>query len=380
MHFLCPMNGTGYGVAGQGYARGLLVEDPETSLECVADFDPEGQQQDLILGISKKPSTPQAVFWFLQDMPKYADRGGKACLSTFETSAFSQDQLHGAKQRDLLLSASKWGANQLKLYFPDKQVGYVPHALKLRDSETVPQLKDSNLHEIWSKVLGIEVPDETLILSMAGKYELRKSYPEMLRALGEVQDPTLLIAFCHNGFVKPNGYDLSELHYLCYQPVPTGNHLMVFKKGQGTVVFMPRTNTREELHGALSKAHCYMSPSKGEGWDLPLFEMMSFGMHCAATLNTGHLEYCTEDNITVLEQGALEMANDGRWFLGDRGMWYGMDPDSLVAGIQRIRGLHFNGGDVSSIRQAARESTDRFSWQSSARKLIELVHGSQEEG
>jgi glycosyltransferase involved in cell wall biosynthesis len=140
------------------------------------------------------------------------------------------------------------------------------------------------------------------------------------------------------------------------------------------VIEVPKTKlSREELYSLYKKSHIGVYPSKGEGWNLDLFESIVAGLPCVASFVTAHTEYLDEkfgyQRDLLLYDGKEELASDGIWFHGDRGNWvapclrevtdklrYTFDNyDSVLA--------NFNNGEI----------TETFTWKNSARQFINAL-------
>lgn len=361
----------------------MQLEDPDLSTNPIAKVTWDGmtpETEAVFLPSLRKDrdwSTGSCIFWHLHDTEKFLALGDNVLLTTFETDGFTQKELELGEEFDALGSASSWGVEVLRKYFPKKRVFQAPHALAIHEGEEVGAIEPqvgSDPVERWGKVLNGILPKDTLVLTTAGKYEKRKGHPELIGAVARQKDPTLLVCFTHNPFL-PTGYACSDAHYEGFESMPAPHGILLFRKKQNFVAFMPRAPERKDLFGALSRSHCFMAPSRGEGWNLPLFEMMSLGMLCAATLNTGHLDYCDKDSVVEIQQGGLAPANDHRFFLGDRGNWYDIAVPEVMKAIDTIRELHSTKQyRIKQLTQNARSSTKKFSWQKSARTLLEITN------
>ena len=90
------------------------------------------------------------------------------------------------------------------------------------------------------------------------------------------------------------------------------------------VKLIPRMETQQEVYNIMSQVDCGVFPSRGEGWNLELLEMMAVGKHVIATDYSAHTEFCTEENCGLIPINTTEPAFDGKWFFG-QGNWAEMN-------------------------------------------------------
>jgi glycosyltransferase involved in cell wall biosynthesis len=123
----------------------------------------------------------------------------------------------------------------------------------------------------------------------------------------------------------------------------------------------------------MAQADCGLFPSKAEGWNLPLAEMLAAGKHCIATDYSAHTEFATEENCRLIKIDRLEPAFDGRWFFG-QGNWahFGDDQlDQLIFHMQEVHKAKQEGR--LGVNQAGIESMKVFSWENTVKEILEAV-------
>jgi glycosyltransferase involved in cell wall biosynthesis len=387
LNYIGPMNRTGYGIASMGYANGIkrLCEEKAStfSYSIIGDVEAANQEVNspinihLVENMKIPPNihAPSLIFWHFSDTgPRITQfKGQKVGISTFEVDDFTEKEIEGINSLDVVGTASKWGEEVLKNRFPDKPTFRAPHAVAYMLDDETPTVKKENPIPIWQKLLDKEnVSDDTFIISSAGKYEKRKGHPELLDAALSFSDEKdiLLITFWFNPFIE-NGYPFGEIHSRELEPVFTQNGIRLFKRGRVKVALMPPANTRVELHGALGRSHFFFSPSRGEGWDLPLFELMTFGMPCAATHVSAHTDYCTEENTLKIEAGNLVPSHDGRFFHGI-GKWYDVSTSHVRDAIEKA--MTFSEDERHDLSTAAIETARKYAWLESAKTLLSQLN------
>lgn len=373
-NYVSVFNGTGYGVASTGYANQLAIQDPDLFIHPIADIQTKDINSQVSLALTNKVDLTRPVFcfWHLNDIPKQlvSFKGSKIGYTTFELNSLSPIEIEAAKSLDAVGTASTWGASVLKNYIPEDKIFVIPHAFKETPATVLNTYTPDHdkFIDSWNKILSpISLSKETLLLSSIGKYESRKGFPELIKAcIDDLKDrPITLIAFWYNPFI-PDGFPYSDIISNFFYPEYTNSGLKSFRHKNFRIVLMPPLASKSELHSAVLNSDFFIAPSKGEGWNLPLFEIMSYGMPSIATTVTAHKDY-TDNAVIPIEATELEVAKDGKFFHG-QGSWYKVTKEAIAAAINSIP--RYN---TQALTVASQQNTSKFSWQTEATKIIKLM-------
>ena len=120
----------------------------------------------------------------------------------------------------------------------------------------------------------------------------------------------------------------------------------------------------------MAQADCGVFPSRGEGWNLELLEMMSVGRHVIATNYSAHREFCNAENSTLIDINNVELAYDNKWFFG-QGKWANINEDT-ISNISSAM-LAFAANHTGAVSEAGINTASEFTWHNTANKLIEGV-------
>lgn len=113
-------------------------------------------------------------------------------------------------------------------------------------------------------------------------------------------------------------------------------------------------------------AHCYLQPSRGEGWGLQPLQAIAQGVPTILTDAHGQHEFAD----LGLPISAGYSASD--YFIhGDAGQWWEPSLDELC---ERMEWVYFNWGQAAAqAERNSRAAHDRFSWERCAQAWIEAV-------
>ena len=139
------------------------------------------------------------------------------------------------------------------------------------------------------------------------------------------------------------------------------------------VSILPRKETQQDVARLMNMADCGVFPSRGEGWNLELLEMMSCGKQVIATNYSAHTEFCGENCWLVGDDFEVESAYDGVWFHG-QGNWAKITDehiDQIAANMKHVHKSKQHGVDL--LNQAGIETAIEYSWENSTKKLIEAM-------
>ena len=379
--YVGPVNNTGYGVASIGYANAITRENPDV---VVVPIGQVGNHQELSeasrKALTKTPdySKPVFCFWHLHDVPNQLQEftGPKVVLSTFEVDTLSGEELYDLPKYQAIGTTTEWGRSILKRHsqLPAEKIFICPHAFRQDSNQKLDRYNfDIDFVANWQKIVSpYRIDPNSLVLTTAGKFELRKGYPELVEATIELSKikPIVLVTFCHNPFIQ-DGFPYSFINSNFFYPIYTDSGIKVFKKHNLIWIVMPPTGSRMQLHAALSKGHFFISPSKGEGWNLPLFEMMSYGMPCITSLVSAHTEYCDETNIIPVADMGLKDAIDPPFFKGI-GKWYNITKENVLVALSIATSKTID--ELKIISDNAYKSTETFTWEKSGKVIQKLMN------
>lgn len=381
INYIGPFNRTGYGIASCGYLHGLIKHAKTknttvsfTPIGQIDQNDPElkrPEYQDIINSMPNAPKwdEPTVCFWHLSHIKHYfaSATGLKVGISTFETSELLEVEKEGAQSANLIVTACKNNAEVLKKYSIKSTV--IPHGCTF--DGMAAKASTDKASETWETDLGISLKDHK-ILSTIGKFEVRKGFNELIQALFKSKNKYLLIAFWFNPFME-HGYPVKYFIENNWEPVVTKNGIRVFSKNNVKIAMMPTLPTREQVYSVAKNCHAYISCSKAEGWNLPLFDMMSFGVPCISTTNTAMADYA-KGNVIDLSTDAIEIANDGQFFHGNRGFWEKLDVDHISKQIDFALT-----NNLAKLADKSYQSIAKlgYNWTTLGKQLYEVVDNEQ---
>lgn len=212
--------------------------------------------------------------------------------TVFETTEFSGQAIAHMNSQDLLIVPSRWAKGVLE---PKVKVPIV----------TVPHGFDPSIfHPRDNSQKGV------VRFLHIGKWEHRKAQRFLIDVFAscmmETEVPVELWLMCNNNrFITEE----EKLDNINYARLKLGNR----------VKFINPQSSSKAVADVISYVDCGVFPSRAEGWNLGLMEMMAMGKPCIATNYSAHTEYCNHENAYLIDIDKLEFASDGKWF--DSGEW-----------------------------------------------------------
>jgi hypothetical protein len=347
INYVAPLNRTGYGIASMEYFRCLRNYLAEKKLGITLSYktignvdlkDPElntplGKTCQSYTSIAPIWTEPTICFWHLSHMLQVMvdAKGPKIGISTFETDVLLDSEIAPLNYLDAMVTACKENSAVVDISFAKGKL----HPIKPLNVQTIPhpvyfpspqaRVAKSDQIDFWRKKFGLKIEHEDLVLSSVGKFEERKSQKELLTIIAEDRIPqlhskTYIIAHWHNPFME-FGYPI--VHFLDnnWEPGLTYNGVRTFHKNRVTVLLMPVLPTRAELYDIVRHTDCFISLSKGEGWNLPLADVISMGHPVYSTYNSAMKDYYSPHLNSWAQKLSYVPAYDGKFFHGNRGSW-----------------------------------------------------------
>ncbi len=347
LNLQAPINQLGYGVAGINILKALQAEDVEVSFfpigqpQVTNQADADAVRKGMETAQTFEPYAPCVKIWHQNQMAERIGSGNFIGFPIFELDTFNDLEKHHLNCCNELFVCSKWAKdiclNQTRLN--NHKLHVVPLGV---DAELFPPAPVRQ--------------DEKTIFFNCGKWEIRKGHDILINAFKKVlehgEDAELWM-MCTNPFNSPE--ENARWHQLYDHP---------------KVKLIPRAETQAEVYNIMSQVDCGVFPSRGEGWNLELLEMMAAGKHVVATEYSAHTEFCTEENSYLLPISDIEPAFDGKWFFG-QGNWakiHDTEVDMLAKLMQRFIKLSKGRVNLEGI-----ETAKAFSWQNTAREMIKCL-------
>jgi hypothetical protein len=123
----------------------------------------------------------------------------------------------------------------------------------------------------------------------------------------------------------------------------------------------------EELQGLYASAHCFVFPSTGEGWGLPISEAMATGAPCIWTHWGGPQEYADESTGYPLTPRGGYKLKQSPW-LTEGSLHAFVEPAGLINKMYRVYNNYLEA--LERGRRASERIHSTFTWDHTAEKLI----------
>lgn len=350
LNFNTPINQLGMGLTGWNLFRGLINLGVETSLFPISKVDlPPNEYLKRGLDNAKHydKSAPALKLWHAWDFSfPFKVEGKKIGWTFFELDRLTPKEVEGIKQLDSLILSSVWAQEIVKAAKTGVQTFVVPLGVNI------------NVFKSAEKPRG-----ENLVFLTVGKMERRKGLdilPEIFNRAFTKEDKVELQLLVDNPF--HNAQETQKWRRL-YLSTPLAQK----------VKFLPRQKTQEDVCRIMRAADVGIFPSRGEGWNQPLLEMMSCNKSVITTNYSAHTEYCTTENSHLIEIDELEDAHDQKWFFG-QGKWAKLGEKQINQAVDYMRGLYERWKKGESLTNAAGvETAKKLTWENSARTLLEVI-------
>ena len=352
----CPINQLGYGIAGLNIAKALHDMKHSVGLSVIGNLDaPEDYHEDLkqMIANGRMPdwNAPSVRIWHQHDMYQFVGKGDKYGFPIFELDGFIDLELHHLSYLDYWFVTSDWSksilVNELKKVLGDEDVEGKTSVIPLGVDRNIFRESVSNRKET--------------IFYNCGKWEVRKGHDILVKAFNEAfneDDDVELWMMCDNPFYpEEENFKWERL----YRTSKLGEKVRI----------VPRQTTQQDVCNIMSQADCGVFPARAEGWNLELLEMMSCGKSVVATNYSSHTQFCNKDNCMLVETTELEDAHDGKWFRG-QGKWAKIEDAQVTQVAEYMREVHEKKKkDELNINQAGVDTAKKFSWENSAKKILE---------
>ena len=268
INLITPINNLGYGVAGYNFLKGLYDVDPSVTLYPVGQPEPIGDQEMIAKCINNQvdydKNKPCVKIWHQHDLQSRVGKGKYFGFPIFELTDFNSHEFVSLNHCDEIMVCSDWAKGVVldNLNIDNEQVHVVPLGVDTDVFYPAPLNKRS-----------------TTVFFNCGKWEKRKGHDVIVECFNnafEHTDDVELWMMCDNPFIGNINNDWSEL----------------YKKSKlsSKIRILPRQKTQKDVRDIMALSDCGVFPSRAEGWNLELLEMMAIGKQVITTNYSAHTQ------------------------------------------------------------------------------------------
>ena len=350
INIITPINQLGYGLTGFNIVKNFYEDKHRVALWVLGQPEAHPSFHPMIkecLENAKMPDfqAPCLRIWHQFDMSHFTGSGEKIGFPIFELDTFTEQEKHHLSSLDKIFVCSQWAKNII-----------TKNGIKV-DTRVIPLGVDSNIF------LRSASSRKNTIFFNCGKWEKRKGHdilPEIFSKAFEPEDNVELWMMCENPFCSPE---------------ENNDWINSYKRsGLGDKIrLIPRQQSQKEVYNIMKQTDCGVFPSRAEGWNLELLEMMSCGKHVIATNYSAHTEFCNRDNCRLVKVDNLEEARDDKWFFGD-GKWASIEESQTDQIISHMREIHnLKQQEALKINEAGLKTAKKFSWANTTQEIINAL-------
>ena len=349
VNIIAPINPLGYGVAGFNLSTQLNKID-EVALWPIGGVQVYSQEDaELIRPMIASASlfddkAPCVRIWHQHDMAQFVGKGEKIGFPIFELDKFNDMEKHHLSKLDKIFVCSEWAKTVvlMNIYRPASDVQVVP--LGVDTNVFKPKINES----------------AKTVFFNCGKWEIRKGHDILFTIFEEAfepQDDVELWMMTTNPF-------LSEEEDLSWKKMYKNSKL------GDKIKFIDRVAQHKEVYNIMEKTDCGIFPSRAEGWNLELLEMLACGKQVITTNYSAHTEFCNQNNSYLVDTPNREVAYDGKWFSGNGGSWAKIDRKEITSFAEAMRKVHEDKQNGRlSINQFGIDTANKYSWENAALKM-----------
>jgi glycosyltransferase involved in cell wall biosynthesis len=351
LNYNAPINTMGYGYTGYHFMKNMLLADIDITLfeiGAIEKFIDIGDFLKRSFSQNPRPINNNATtlrIWHQNDIHPRIGKGKHYGFPIFELNKFTKMEKYSMMSCDELIVCSEWAKRVI-----------IENGIKVPISVVPLGYDDTVFTESEIKKTG------TTIFLNCGKWEYRKGHDLILESFES----------CFNE------KDNVELWMMCSNPFPYAKGEEWEKRYKNSklsrkIKLIPRQSSQLNVAKIMSKADCGVFPSRAEGWNLELLEMMGLGKHIITTNYSGHTEFCNKDSANLIDIMYTEPAHDDIWFKG-QGEWAHMGKDQKYKLSSYMSHIHHQKqSGVLTTNKAAVVQAKNFTWSKSTHKLINVL-------
>jgi glycosyltransferase involved in cell wall biosynthesis len=348
INVIAPINQLGYGICSLNIVK-ELSKDSQVSLFVIGQPQVTNQLDADIISKCIQNShffdykSPSIKIWHQHDMAQSVGSGKRIGFPIFELDTFTELEQHQLSSLDSIFVCSEWAKGVVlnNIKFSPDNIHVIPLGVDMSIFE--PHASNNNTTKFFN----------------CGKWEIRKGHD-------------VLVDWFNDAFTKD---DNVELYMMCSNPFLTEREeqewINLYKKSKlgSKIVIIPRQQTQLEVYNIMKNMDVGIFPSRAEGWNLELLEIMSCGKTVITTNYSAHTEFCNNKNSFLIDVPEIEKAFDGKWFHG-QGHWAKLNNSCKDQAIAYMRQSHYS---KKSLNQESINTAKKFTWNHTARRIVNVI-------
>lgn len=339
----------GYNRHAQGMIEGLIQNGVDVTAVPMEHQMVSQLSNPVISAIKKKLNyeSPSVCLNYGNNMHHFWGKK-RIGYTVWETTKIPEDWVTGLNALDEVWTVSQF----CKKSFEDSGVD--------KDVKVVHEGVDTT---VFSKYVEPKQPkqDDHFLFLTVGKWEKRKGYDVLLKAFCKEfkEDENVALAMqCANPFV-PSFNPWQELFM-----ANMGSH--------APIIVVPPVKDAPELAKIYRSADCFVLPTRGESWGLPLLESMACGVPVITTNWGGSLEFVNNDVGWLIDVEKMELPNDGPFFKPLAGNEWALPSEKHLQELMRYAFEHKD--ECKKKGDKAYEVADeKYTWLESMKTAKELL-------
>lgn len=287
--------------------------------------------------------------WHQFDLAQRIGTGEYIAYPFFELDTFNKNEINHLHVPDKLIVSSQWAKNILEENNIKSDISIVHLGV---DTKMFDYAKNPTKND-----------DDPYVFMNIGKWEVRKGHDILPKIFAET-------------FTEDDNVELwiaasSALSCFTQEEIEQWHNYYYSSKLKNKIKIIPRLDTQEELASVMSRADCGIFPSRAEGWNLDMLEMMALNKAIITTNYSAHTEFCNKNNSFLVDLTEKEPAYDGKWFFS-QGNWgkIGKKQEEEFSDLMR----HCYENKIRTNPEALK-TAQSLSWANSAKQCFNAIYG-----
>jgi glycosyltransferase involved in cell wall biosynthesis len=264
---------------------------------------------------------PSIRLWHQDNLAMHVGKGIHIGFPIFELDSFIEEEKMEMSSMDSLIVCSEWAKKILieNTIKDEQDIFVIPLGVdrNIFDSDYLRREKEDIDNE-WTTFINI------------GKWEYRKGHDIIYKAFEQAFSPKDRVRL----------WMMNGNPFISKEQVSHWESLYRTSKMGHRIAFLPRVNTHDEIARIMAVADCGVFPSRAEGWNLELLEMMSMGKQVITTNYSAHEEFCNYKNSLLIPIDEKEIAEDGVFFKRKIGRWAKLESRHVDILAEYMRDIH----------------------------------------